>query len=192
MSKVKRPTFDSVDDLPSEYGLIASAKRWDAGESIFFARELEYVKSQTYDIKFSALKARQLLPLDFETNAGANTITYHQYTQVGVAKIVSNYADDLSRADVQGKEFRSPVRTLGASYGYNIDEISHARFAKKPLTTRKAIATKRAHFVTENRIAWFGDTENNLPGFLTNPNTTEVVLAADGTGNSKKLSLIHI
>lgn len=177
-----KPTFTKLDEAPREYQGFTNL---DEGESIFFARELEHVKSKTYDIKFPFLKARLIFPLDFSTNAGAETITYEQYDQVGMAKIISNYADDLPRADVKGQEFTSRVRTIASSYGYNYDEVQAAKMAGKPLVTRKANAAKRAHMVLENKIAFFGDATHNLQGFLTNPNIQEVIIAADGVGASK-------
>lgn len=182
---MKKPAWKKLDEAPREYQGFSNL---DEGESIFFARELEHVKAKTYDIKFPELKARALFPLEFEANAGAETITYEQYDQVGMAKIISNYADDLPRADVKGKEFTSKVRTIASSYGYNYDEIQAASMAGKPLTTRKANAAKRAHLVLENKIAFFGDATHNITGFLSNPNIQEVVLAADGAGASTTLA----
>lgn len=179
---MQKPNFQKLDEAPREYH---GFKNLDEGESIFFARELEHVKSKTYDIKFPNLKARLLFPLEFEANAGAETITYEQYDQVGMAKIISNYADDLPRADVKGKEFTSRVRTIASSYGYNYDEVQAAKMAGKPLSMRKANSAMRAHRVLENKIAFFGDATHNIQGFLSNPNIQEVVLAADGTGGLK-------
>ena len=176
---MSKPNFEKLDEAPREY---TGFKNLDEGESIFFARELEHVKGKTYDIKFPNLKARLLFPLDFAANAGAETITYEQFDQVGMAKIISNYADDLPRADVKGKEFTSKVRTIASSYGYNFDEIQSAKMTGKPLATRKANAAKRANMILENKIAFFGDATHNIQGFLDNPNLQEVTLAADGAG----------
>lgn len=182
IKKIIKAVWQRLDECPREY-----QANWtlDEGESIFFARELEYIKAETYDIKFPELKARVLFPTDFSTNAGAETITYEQYDQVGAAKIISNYADDLPRADVKGKEFTARVRTIADAYGYNYDEIQAAKMAGKPLVQRKAMAAKRACMILEDTIAWFGDATHNLQGFLTNPNIGSVVLPADGTGASK-------
>lgn len=184
---VVKNKYKRLDEAPPEYqGLSISHE--DAGEGIFFARELEHIKAKSYDIKFQSLKARQLLPLEFEANAGSTTITYRQYTQTGLAKIISNYADDLPRSDVVGKEFTSNVREIGASYGYNVKEIQSAKMTGKPLNARRATAAKRACMVKENNIAWFGDSEHKLGGFLNAPNISEVDLANDGSGNSKAFS----
>lgn len=186
---MKKPQWSKFDEMPSSVARQYDGfKNLDEGESIFFARELEHVKAQTYDKKYPDLKARSLFPLEFEANAGAETITYEQYDQVGMAKIISNYADDLPRADVKGKEFTSKVRTIASSYGYNVDEVNKASMTGKPLATRKADAAKRSHMVLENKIAFFGDTKHNIQGFLSNPNLQEVSLTNDGTGDSKAFS----
>ena len=86
--------------------IYAQLPHLDANESAFFQRELEYVKSNTYDVKYPELKARRLFPLNPEVDPGATKITYQQYDQTGIAKIIANYADDLPRADIKGKEFK--------------------------------------------------------------------------------------
>lgn len=160
----------------------------DADESIFFARELEFVKTKTFDILFPELKARDLIPVSFEAGPGAESITYQQFNQVGLAKIISNYADDLPRADVAGKEFTSPIKSLATSYGWNLQEIRAAQMAGRPLPQRKANSARRANMTLENSIAWFGDADSGLQGFLSNPNVNTVVLPADGAGASKKFA----
>lgn len=157
----------------------------DADESIFFARELESVKSKSYDKKYPELKARKLIPVSSDAGSGAESIKYDQYDMLGVAKIIRSYADDLPRADVKGKEFISAVRSLGASYGYSVQEVRAAKMAGKPLEQRRSDAAKRAMLEKENSIAFFGDTANGLLGLLNHPNISEVTIPNDGTGPSK-------
>ena len=156
----------------------------DANESVFFARQLEEVKARTYDVRYPELKATQLIPVNTSTPDAARTITYQQYDQVGLAKIVGDYAKDFPRCDVKGKEFSSIVKSLGSSYGYNVQEIRSARLEGFPLEQRKANAARFAIEQLINRISWFGDAENQLLGFLNNPNVPVDTVAADGTGSS--------
>jgi len=156
----------------------------DAGETVFFARELEFIKSKSYDVKYAELKARSLLPISYEAGPGAESITYSQYDHLGLAKLISNYANDLPRADVKGKQFTAPVRSLGASYGYNLQEIRAAKMVGKPLEQRRANAAKRAVLQLENTIAMFGDAEHGLGGFLSNPNITVVSVPNGVSGTS--------
>jgi hypothetical protein len=156
----------------------------DAGEQIFFNQELTKTKARTYDIVYPELKARTLIPVSYEAGPGAETVRYEQYDQTGFAKIVSNYASDFPRADIKGAEFASIVKSLGDSYGYNVQEIRAAAMAGKPLQQRRANAAKRAVLQLENTLAFFGDTVHNLGGFLTNPNIPNGTVPADGVGPS--------
>ncbi|MGN6701465.1 MAG: DUF2184 domain-containing protein [Burkholderiaceae bacterium] len=160
--------------------------REDAGESIFFARQLEYVKGQAYDVKYPPLSAMALIPVSTEVPAGAETITYTQYDQVGAAKIIANYADDLPRADVSGKQFTSPIRGIGISYGYNLQEIRAAQMANANIDSRKMRAAMRGHEELVNKLAWNGDAVTGLPGLLSNTNISEYVLPNNTAGTSKK------
>lgn len=159
----------------------------DSDETIFFTRQLEFLKAKSYDIKYAELKARSLLPVSFEAGPGADTIRYEQFQNSGIAKVIANYADDLPRADIKGKEFIASVKSLGSSYGYSMQEIRAARYAGKPLEQRRANAAKRAIAQAENTIAWFGNTDYNIQGFLSNPNIGAYTLPADGTGASTTL-----
>lgn len=156
----------------------------DADESIFFSKQLSQVKSKTYDIQYAELKARKLIPVSKEINPGAEVILYEQFDSVGMAKVISSYADDLPRADIKGKEYTAKVKSLGAAYGYNLQEIRAAKFAGKPLQQRKADAAKRAILQKENSIAFFGDSANGLGGFINAANISTVTIPADGTGAS--------
>ena len=164
---------------------IESSGRFDANESMFFARQLEAIKAQTYDVKRATLNALQLMPVSTDVPEGATTITYRQYDTVGMAKVIANYANDLPRADVTGKEFTSNIRSIGNAFGYNTQEIRSAIFAGVNLPARKAMAATRAHQEKINALAFTGDADHGLPGLISNTNVPEVTLAADGTGSSK-------
>ncbi len=161
----------------------------DADESIFFGRELEKVKSKTYDILFPEYKAFSLIPMGEEVDPGAETIKYEQYEEVGIAQLLASYSDDVPRADIKGKEFRSAVKPLASSYAYNLQEIRAAKMAGKPLVQRKANAAKRAIDYKQNLIAFFGDSASGLLGLINHSNIQEYTIPADGSTSSKLWSL---
>ena len=167
---------------------IEASGRFDANESMFFARQLEAIKAQTYDVKRANLNALQLMPVSTDVPEGATTITYRQYDTVGMAKVIANYANDLPRADVTGKEFTSNIRSIGNAFGYNTQEIRSAIFAGVNLPARKAMAATRAHQEKINALAFTGDADHGLPGLISNTNVPEVTLLADGTGTSKNFT----
>lgn len=99
---------------------IGRGVRYDGGmetsASVFFARELDYVKTQTYDVEYPEMTALSLFPVSSEVPEGAETFTYYSYDQTGMAAIINNYATDLPRADVKGKPTTGYVKSIGDSY----------------------------------------------------------------------------
>lgn len=159
--------------------------RNDAGEAIFFARQLEYVRSKTYDVVRPKLSAWDLFPIDTSVPAGAKYITYRQWDSTGIAKIIASYADDLPHVGVLALETTSPVRSIGNAYQYDIQDIRYAQMAGVALDAKLAVAARRAQEQAVNKYAWTGDPVSGLPGFLTNPNLPTYVIPANGTGSSK-------
>lgn len=180
---MKEKRYDERD-----FAVIQASQRLDASESVFFARELEHVKAQSYDVKYPELTATKNIPVSSEAGSGAETITYQQYDAVGFAKIINNYATDLPRVDLVGKEFTAKVKSIGASYGYSIQDIRAARMAGKPLEQRKANAVRRANDQEVNRIAYFGDAKHGLVGLVNHPNITDYTLPDDGVDSEEAAS----
>lgn len=156
---------------------------FDADAGFFFQRQLEHIKAKSYDVQYAELQARSLFPVSNEAGAGAQLITYRTYDQVGSAKIINAYADDLPRADVSGKETTIPVRSVGTSFGYNVDEIAASAMTGQGLEQRRANASRRSVEQVVNDVAFFGDATSGLPGLFTNPNipTGSVVNPGSGT-----------
>jgi hypothetical protein len=143
----------------------------DASESVYFGQQLALIKQKAYEYEYGQLLARKFIPAATETDPNAKVIIFHTYDRVGVAKIIANYADDLPRADVKGSENIAWVKTLGASYGYNVDEISTAAANGMPLEQKRANAAKQAIEQSQDQIAATGNAANNLVGFLNQSNT---------------------
>ena len=123
--------FDPVDRRVLERSGIASTlaanpeMRFDGEEdaSLYFARELDYVKAKTYDRVYPELTALQMFPVTHEVPEGAETVTYYGYEKRGLARIIANYADDLPRADVAGQPKTAHVKAMGDSYGYSVQDM---------------------------------------------------------------------
>ena len=154
--------------------------------SVFFARELDYVKSQSYDVEYPEFTALKLFPVSSEINPGAETVTYYSYDKTGMAKIISNYATDLPRADVKGKPTTAIIKSLGDSYGYSIQEMRASAMAGKSLDARKAESARYQIDYLNNKIAWNGDAETGLRGVLSKDNDVPLYVPATGAKGSTK------
>jgi hypothetical protein len=171
-----------------EANYILNTGRLDEAQSVFLARQLTHIRAQTLTVKKAPLNAFLVFPVQTDIPQGAETAVQYIYDSVGMAEIISNYADDLRRVDVVAKEQPVKVFTLGDAYGYNYREIKNAQFAGVNLSAMKAQQARRGIDVKINKIAWFGDKEHNITGFLGNDNLSKVELAADGTGSKTALS----
>ena len=147
--------------------------RLDGMEQVFFDEQLALIKARTYDVRHKALKALTLLPVSTEQDPGAEHIIWRSFDQVGIAKLVSDYANDYPRVDIGGEEHTSPIK-----------EIRRAQKAGISLDAKKAEACRRAIDEKQDSIAWKGDAKGKLPGFFNHPGITEYV-APNGAGGSK-------
>lgn len=163
-----------------------SGMRFDDAEdaSVFFARELDFIKAKSYDKLYPEFTALRLFPVSSEVNPGAETVTYYGYEKTGFAKIIQNYATDLPRTDVKGKPTTANIKSIGDSYGYSVQEMRASRFAGKSLDVRKAESAKYAQDRETNRIAWVGDEESGLMGVLSPWNNVPLYTPAMNSGGT--------
>lgn len=164
-------------------------------DGVMTARQLDYVKTRIYEQETPPLTGLQLVPVSTEVPEWAETYTWRMYDEVGMAKFVANYADDLPRADVKGTEQTSRIRDIGASYGYNIAELRASNATGTNLPTRKGNAARRSIEQLLNRVALIGDTDYGFYGIANHPNIGETTVsgawsAAATTGDSILTDLI--
>jgi hypothetical protein len=148
--------------------------RLDAGETAALARELEHIYATTYDIKYAELKARRFIPVDTSVDTGAEFFTYRQWNMFGMAKIIANYADDLPRVDALAKEYPAKIHSLGASYGFSIQDMRRAAMSGSQLDNKRAMAARRAHEQAVDEIGALGNADAGLLGFTNNTNVPTV------------------
>lgn len=155
-----------------------------AGESLFFARQLEYIRSKLYEKKFPARKARIHFPVNTEGGSGLETITHRMVTRAGLAAIGMGFP----RSEISMREFSSPVRPLTSSYGWDIQELRKAMRAGTDLNTAKANAAKAAIIDLENLLAYVGDPETGLIGAFNHPNIPRIpapyVISSNGSSST--------
>jgi hypothetical protein len=143
----------------------------DAAEAAFFSGELEVIKARSYDILRRELKHRTYIPVSFEAGPGASTISYYQYDQVGTAKLIQNYAEDLPLANVKGRKFSSSVESIGIGFQYSLQEIRASQMAGKNLPDRQMRGAMRANKELEEELSAFGRA-GLFNGFLNHPNVS--------------------
>lgn len=150
----------------------------DAGESIFFARELETIRAGNYDVKFQEPKLLNIIPKSMEGDPTVDTITHRSFTRVGIAKMGgTEYANDFPRVDVFGTETSVKVKPVHAGYGYNKDEIARAAKVGRPLEAMRATAARKAIDMKLDEIARSGEATTGLYGLYNFPGTSSLIVA---------------
>lgn len=173
MKEFNMDDYNSLKSSNLVKGLAASEQlRFDSVESatVFFARELDYVKAKTYDKQYPEFSALSCFPITSEVPEGAETVTYYNYDITGMAAIINNYATDLPRVDVKGESHTASIKSVGDSYGYNVQEMRASRMAGKSLDARKGAAARKASDYMVNKIAFAGDKKHNLIGIFSAEN----------------------
>ncbi len=149
----------------------------DASESIWFARQLEYIRPGLMEVLYPALEGKSFVPVDSSMGPGSTNYTYRSYDKVGSASLVEDYAMDPPRADVSGQETTQPIKPYGVMYGYSFQELRAGMLAGLPLDVRKAMAARYAMELKIDQIIFYGDTAGGLKGLATLSNATTYTVA---------------
>lgn len=163
-----------MSGLASMLGTEDRQVREDSGETAIVARQLEYIKTELFNIEYATPKALMLVPLDTSVPAGADTFTYREWDVVGTAEIISNYGKDLNRVDILVNEYPQRIVPIGDAYGYTVDDLRKAAFAQVPLDSMKAKTAKEAIDRKLDALIALGNTATGLKGFLNHPNVPRV------------------
>jgi hypothetical protein len=155
--------------------------RLDAKYTAALEQQLEHVRAQTYDIKYPNMKARQFIPVDNSVDPGAETFAYLQWDEIGMAKIIANYADDLPMVSALAEKFSNPVVSLGDAYDFSVQDLKRSALSGNQLETRKAAIVRRGMERRLDHLAAVGDAPSKLKGFLNNSNVTVLSATSDGT-----------
>ncbi len=156
----------SRNDMAIEDRAKGVLRRMDAGETAILSQELEQMMAESFNILFAPLESRTFFPVRSTTSPGADSVVYRQYERFGEAQLISDFADDLPRVNVQGTRFENPIVSFGDAYELSIQDIRAAMFAGVPLDAEMVAAARRGIEQKMNSLALTGDTTVNVKGFL--------------------------
>lgn len=151
-------------------------------DAVFMQRQLEFIEQQTYDVLYPDLEAREAFGVDTSGGPGVTSLTYRSYNYVGKAKVINARATDLPKPNVSGKEYTIPVKTVGVSYDFDIDEVASSQYSGIGLEARKAMAATRGYEQYINSTAWYGDKANGFIGLFDHPEVTKATVATGEAG----------
>ena len=156
----------------------------DASENAFFARQLESIRAQAFDIQYAELKGFQLVPVNNSFHAGTEEWTYRVYDRVGVAAISSDASDRGPNVEIRGFEQTQKIRTLKDHYQYSIQEAQASMMANANLDGRKATAARAAIATLHDDIMLTGNATAGLKGLFTLTGTETYATSTGAAGST--------
>ena len=143
---------------------------------LFLSRELETILNRSFETQYADIKYQSVLPISTEVAPGSDSYTYRIFDAQGSMKMIADKGSDLPRADVLRKEVTLPVRSLGASFGYTIQETrAAAQVPGMNLEQRRANAVRRAYEEKVQDVAFFGDAPSGMTGMFNSSNVDKIV-----------------
>ena len=143
---------------------------------LYLARELETILSRSFEVEYADIRYSNILPVSSEVGEGSDSFTYRIFDAQGKMSVIQDKGSDLPRADVLRKEVTHPVRSLGSSFAYTIQETrAAATVPGMNLEQRRANAVRRAYEEAVQEVAYFGDSASGMDGFFNNANVDKIV-----------------
>lgn len=159
-------------------------ERLDANETAILTSQLEVMRARVQEIKRPEYKARRLVPITSEVDPGAESWAYMQWDHAGMAKVISNYADDIPTVATFAKKFTASLETLALAYDWSWLDMQRAARAGVPLRARKATAVRDGFEKRIEEIAAIGIVDTGATGLLNNPNVPQINAAAAAAGGN--------
>lgn len=173
-------------DLSDDEIVKIREKRTDASEGLVFARQLEEIDPQRYEVIHKPLDTwKEVLPIKTFT-PGTDRITYRTIDHTGLAELTSpGNITNVPTANAKGQEFSNKVYSWTLGYNYTAQTLRRAAVSGVPLGSEDLIAVELGYARRLQTQMFLGNSALNLEGFINATGVTDTQAAAPGTGTSK-------
>ncbi len=156
----------------------------DASESLFLARQLEYIRAGVYRVEYPELKGARLVPTNTSVPSGKRSYTIRIWDKVGEADFVAEDATDFPTVEAKISEKTMRFHMIGLAYNYTLDEVRYAMEEGVPLQATKAMVCREQMERKMDDIVLTGSTKAGLTGLL---NATDTGIVTYTAANSAAL-----
>ncbi|SHL05110.1 major capsid family protein [Fibrobacter sp. UWH4] len=136
------------------------------------------IANETYGLEREALKATTFIPAQGGIAPWIMSWAYRVVSEVGMAKFISDYADDLPPVERLMKLETIGIKTLGDSYSYSEFELLQWLTAGVDVSRDRAETARRKIDEKVDRVLLVGDDEQGVTGLFNNANVTVENVAA--------------
>lgn len=145
------------------------------------------IAKETYGLDREALHATDFVPMQTGVAPFAGSFSYKVISDVGMAKFVADYADDLPPVGRFLKVERAGIRTLAISYAYSNIELEQYLTAGIDVSRDDAVSAR--HYIDKkvDEVILIGDADQGISGLFNNENVTVVASPNNAAGTSTKI-----
>lgn len=167
-------------------------KRADANETAIVAGALQAVALDVLRTQYPGIVFRSLASQQDGLTAGTATFTWDEIDWRGMAKVISNYADDLPDVSEMVTSNQGLIRSLGVSFQYSKQDLRSVAEARRlgrqniVLDAEKMSIAREAMERLKDKIAAVGDVRAKLPGIFKNLNVTLLSASAPASGTNRR------
>lgn len=147
-------------------------------------RLFNQISTEVYGLQRANLEATTFVPKQNGVNEWAGSFTYKKLSELGMAKLISDYAEDLPPV-ARGLELKTiDIRDIGCSYGYSEAELNQWLVNGIDLSRDEADTARRAIDEKVDEIILKGDSSISLEGLLNNSNVSTTTIEGNGATTS--------
>lgn len=143
-----------------------AGQRMDAGETVVFARELETIIAELFEVERIEAQALSIFKPIGGISPDSEYFTYRQIERFGKARYISSWSTDFPTAEVKGREFPAPIRTIGMAYEYSIFDIRRASQGIISLDKEKSLACRTGIDELLEDTIFSGSAEHGIKGLF--------------------------
>lgn len=145
------------------------------------ATELEQVATEAYNVPREDLRATTFVTRQGGVKEWAEAWIYSVFSKTGIAKFISDFAQDLPPVNSFLKKEAVIIKLLADSYSYSEEEVMAwlTGASGRDIDRERSIEAKRAIDEKVDSTILMGDTDASFTGLFNNPNVTGVT--ADST-----------
>lgn len=144
------------------------------------------IANETYGLERDALGATKFIPAQGGLSPWLTSWAYKTVSEVGMAKFIADYADDLPPVARLMKLETVGIKTIADAYSYSEFELQQWLTAGIDVSRDDAETARRKIDDKVDEVLLVGDTEQGITGLFNNANVTVVSVASNAAKTSTK------
>lgn len=136
--------------------------------------QLTQILNRQYEEAYPETGALELFPVTTELAPTTRNFEYLMFDGVAMAKIISDYSDDLPTVEAMASEENGKVFRLGNAWFISLDEIKVGQALGSSLSDRKATLAREAHETLVNELVFKGSAPHKINSVFDHPNITRI------------------